>query len=805
MKVSLKWLRQYVDVNLSPEDLAARLTMVGLQAGEIHTVGKEWDRIVIGEVIRIEKHPNADRLCLPTVNLGDGQCTVVCGAPNVAVGQKVAFARVGAKLYDPHTGKHIELKPAKIRGVHSEGMVCSERELGISESHEGILVLPPDALVGEPLSAYLGDTIFDIAVTPNRPDCLNMIGIAREVAAITGAKVRMPPSDYPEHDPPAEAFVSIEIHDPDLCARYCGGIIQNVKIGPSPAWMQERLTAAGMRPINNIVDITNYVMLEYGQPLHAFDWEKIAGRKIIVRRGRDGEVMTTLDGVERRLNPEMLVIADELGPVALAGVMGGAESEVTEKTTTILLESANFNNISIRRTSRGLGLVSEASLRFDKGLSPDLPLPAIRRAIALMVELVGGRAARGIVDVYPGVTVRRPIRLSIGRVRQVLGVDFGRDRVEQTLASLGFTCERQGDEELLVSVPYWRTDVNIVEDLIEEVARVIGYEEIPTTMLSGEIPHHAPAPLAVLKERIRDILVGCGMQEVITYSMTGADTLQKIRYRGEFGPPMRIANPMSREQEFLRLSLSGGLLAAFAANERNQRRGVMLFEVGKVYRPRPEGLPEEPTLLGGVMGGLRFGRSRFGDGGQMDFFQVKGVVETLLGHLGLEGRFEPAEGDILLSGRCAAIAVEGERVGWLGEVHPDVLGAFDIVAPTVGLFEIEVEKLLPFVERLRTYRPIPRFPSTDRDLALVVDADVPAQKVLDVICAFREVGEARLFDVYQGPQVPAGKKSLAFALRYQAMDRTLTDADVDRIQERILARLGRELGAELRGPRSAAS
>lgn len=805
MKVSLKWLRQYVDVNLRPEELAAKLTMVGLQASEIRTVGQQWEHIVIGEVIRIEKHPNADRLCLPTVNVGGAECTVVCGAPNVAVGQKVAFASVGARLFDPHTGKHIELKPAKIRGVHSEGMVCSERELGISDSHEGILVLPPDAPVGEPLSSYLGDTIFDIAVTPNRPDCLNMIGIAREVAAIMGTRVRMPSLDYPEHDPPADTFITIEIHDPDLCARYCGGIIENVKIGPSPAWMQERLIAAGMRPINNIVDITNYVMLEYGQPLHAFDYEKIGGRKIIVRRGRDGEVMTTLDGVERRLNGEILVIADADRPVAIAGVMGGAESEVTGNTTTILLESANFNNISIRRTSRRLGLVSEASLRFDKGLSPDLPMPAIRRAMALMVELAGGKAARGIVDVCPGVSVREPIGLSIRRVQQVLGVDFGRERVEQALASLGFACERKGDGELLVSVPYWRTDVRMVEDLIEEVARVIGYEEIPTTMLSGEIPHHEPSPLAVLKDRIRDILVGCGMQEVITYSMTGADTLEKIRYGGQFGPPMRIANPMSREQEFLRVSLRGGLLSTFAANERNQRRGVMLFEVGKVYWPRPEGLPDERTLLGGVMGGVRFGRSRFGDGGEMDFFQAKGVVETLLGHLGLEGRFEPAEDEILLHGRCAAVMVGGERVGLVGEVHPDVLGAFDIVAPVVGLFEIEVEKLVPLVERLRTYRPIPRFPSTDRDLALVVNADVPAQKVLDVICSFREIGEARLFDVYQGKQVPPGKKSLAFALRYQAMDRTLTDTDVDRVQERILARLAREVGAELRGPRSTAS
>ncbi|MBM3133328.1 MAG: phenylalanine--tRNA ligase subunit beta, partial [Chloroflexi bacterium] len=345
MKVSLKWLQDYVDIRLAPHELAHKLTMVGLEAGDIRTIGTQWGNIVIGEVVRIEKHPNADRLNLATVSWGHEQSTVVCGAPNIAVGQRVPFARLGAKLFDGHTGKYIELKPAKIRGVHSEGMVCSEKELGISESHEGILVLPVDAPVGESLASYMGDTIFNITVTANRPDCLNMIGIAREVAAITGAKVRMPVVGYPEHDPPAADFIAIEIDDADLCARYCGGIIENVKIGPSPAWMQERLQAAGMRPINNIVDITNYVMLEYGQPLHAFDCEKIGGRKIIVRRGREGESMTTLDGVERKLSREMLVISDATHPVAIAGVMGGAESEVTEGTRTILLESANFNNI----------------------------------------------------------------------------------------------------------------------------------------------------------------------------------------------------------------------------------------------------------------------------------------------------------------------------------------------------------------------------------------------------------------------------------------------------------------------------
>ncbi|MDY6912627.1 MAG: phenylalanine--tRNA ligase subunit beta, partial [Chloroflexota bacterium] len=358
MKVSLKWLKDYVDINLQPEELAEKLTMVGLEASDIQIVGDGWGNVFIGEVIGIEKHPNADRLQLVTVTLGAEECTVVCGAPNVAVGQRVPFARVGANLFDGHSGKHIELKPAKIRGVHSEGMVCSEMELGISENHEGILVLDKDAPLGKPLVEYMGDTIFDISVTPNRPDCLNMIGIAREIAAFTGAEVRLPEVHYDELELPASAMIAIDILDPDLCPRYCGGIIRDVKIGDSPQWMQERLIAAGMRPINNIVDITNFVMLEYGQPLHAFDYYGIGGQKIIVRRAAANEEMVTLDGESRKLTPDMLTIADVAHPVALAGVMGGADSEVGDITSTILLESANFNNASIRRTSRGLGLLS---------------------------------------------------------------------------------------------------------------------------------------------------------------------------------------------------------------------------------------------------------------------------------------------------------------------------------------------------------------------------------------------------------------------------------------------------------------
>ena len=402
MKVSLNWLKDYVNISLSSKELAEKLTMSGNEVGKIDVVGGSWEHVFVGQVTALDKHPNADRLKLATIDLGTERITVVTGAPNLEVGQKVPFAKVGARLIDGHTGEVAELKPAKIRGVRSEGMACSEKELGISDSHQGIMILPSDAPVGVPLSQYLGDTIYDIKVTPNRADCLSVIGIAREVAALTNQPTHIPDPSYAEEGEPIHNFISVEIADADLCSRYCASLVTGVKIGPSPQWMQQRLIAGGMRPISNVVDITNYVMLEYGQPLHSFDYSQIKGKKIIVRRARNDEILYTLDGMERNLNPDMLVIADQKEPVALAGVMGGANSEVIDPTTSILLESANFNNISIRRTSIKLNLRSEASSRFERGISPELAPIALRRATQLLLELAGGKAAKGIADVYPG-------------------------------------------------------------------------------------------------------------------------------------------------------------------------------------------------------------------------------------------------------------------------------------------------------------------------------------------------------------------------------------------------------------------
>jgi phenylalanyl-tRNA synthetase beta chain len=486
VRVSLKWLADYVDVTLPPKELGHRLTMAGLEVETIERVGgppqaEDEQLVTVGQVLAVDPHPKADRLRLATVDYGGGEpLTVVCGAPNVAAGQKIAFARTGATLIDGRTGKPAVLKPATIRGVESAGMVCSEKELGLSDEHQGILVLPDDAPVGTPLARYLGDAILNIDLKPNRPDCLAMVGVAREVAALTGGDVREPEHTYHEVDELASAKVSVEIADPDLCLRYVAGVVEGVRIGPSPQWMQERLIAGGMRPINNVVDITNYVMLEYGQPLHAFDFAKLRSGKIIIRRARKGEKLVTLDGVERPLATDMLVIADAEAPVALAGVMGGFDSEVTEQTTTILLESANFHPANIRRTATRLKSRTEASTRFEKGLSPELAMLAARRATKLLVELAGGRALHGLIDVYPQPAQEVRNDLSLRRLEQVRGNDHPTSQVRTALSSLGFGCRWQPPDLYQVRVPYWRTDVRIPDDLAEEVARIVGYDQIPS-------------------------------------------------------------------------------------------------------------------------------------------------------------------------------------------------------------------------------------------------------------------------------------------------------------------------------------
>ena len=818
MKVPLSWLRQYVNVDIPAAELAHRLTMAGVEVGEVQETGG-WSEVYVGSVTSVRQHPNADRLRLCTVTTGSDSMEVVCGAPNVAEGQKICFARVGAYLYNAHSGKHETLAAATIRGVESQGMICSELELGLGDDHAGIIVLPDDAPLGEPLSDYLGDTILDLELTPNRLDCLSMLGVAHEVAALTGGTVTEPEIRYEETGAPVGERVTISIADPDLCHRYTATVIDGVQIGPSPQWLQDRLTRAGLRPISNVVDVTNFVMLEYNQPLHAFDLGAVKDNTVIVRRARPGEKLTTLDGIERDLTAENLVIADSRDPIGLGGVIGGANSEIGPHTATVLLESANFNAVNNRETATSLGLRTEATLRFEKGLRPELAPLGLRRATTLIQEIAGGAIAPGIIDVYPEPVPPLTVTLTMRRLRQSLGMDIDPSETRKALQSLGFTCtpsphpEFAEGEALVVAIPWWRNDVNIEDDLVEEVVRIIGYDAVPTVMLSTPIPFHSPSRSIALREEVRDLLAAAGMQEVINYSVASIDLIERAVPLDEATPPMRLANPMSATHEYLRPTLHAGLLANLAANQPDGPGPFRLFEAGRVFLPRSGDLPEEVETVAAVIAGQRSEASWLAgnNAGGMDFYDAKGMVEWLLERLGITAQWEPGEHPVYQPGRCAAVKSlpsfplppgEGQGggvLGFVGEVHPSIRERFGLDSGIVAGFELRLSALLAALpESERNFAALPRFPAATRDLALIVPADLPAGRVTELIMRNRLVQRAELFDIFSGENLALGTKSLAFHVHFQAADRTLTNEEVTRSLDGLLRNLEREVGATLR-------
>lgn len=826
MKAPLSWLRDYVDITMPVDELADRLTLAGLEVSAIEVIGDWWDRgrIVVGEVLAVRSHPNADRLVLVDVAYGgDRTETCVTGAPNlfpyrgqVDTSLKVAFAMEGAEIYDGHQEGFIRsrLKATRIRGVPSRAMVCSEKELGLSEAHEGILILPDEAPVGMPLADYLGDTVLDLDVTPNLARCLSMTGVAREVAALTGIQLRYPVTAWETTGPPAEELVRIRIDDPDLCARYIGAVIQDVEIGPSPTWMQNRLRRAGMRPISNIVDITNYTMLEWGQPLHAFDLDKLVARAgggrptIIVRRAKQGETMTTLDGVRRVFDEDTLLICDTAGPIAVAGVMGGLDTEIDDQTTRILLESANFDLISVRRTTQSLKLPSEASLRFGRGIHPAMPEPAARRASELMRTLACGTVARGMVDAFP---VRpRPvlIRLSTREVERCLGVELERQEVMEILQRLEFRCELLGDNHTIeVKVPEHRLDCQYPADLVEEVSRIYGYDRLPLTELADRLPPQRSNRELELEEKVRDILVGCGLQEIITYSLThptreAALSAASPTSEDSTDGHVTLANPITQDRMVMRRTLLASALETAASNLRF-RDQVRFFEVGKVFWPTEgEDLPAEPLRLSLVMAGARNDRHWLTtEGPDLDFYDLKGVIDCLASRLHLVGvAYEPVTYPAFHTGASALMRVGETEIGVLGEVHPAVREAFGLPARRIAAAELDVTALLASVPPAWYMEPVSVYPAVLQDLAVVVDEAIAAADVRDVI--ERSGGfllkEVRLFDVYRGDPVPRGKKSLAYALAFQAPDKTLRDKVVAKQVARVVDSLQRELGAELR-------
>ena len=802
MLIPFSWLSQYVDITLEPDELAHRLTMGGIEVGDVFTRGG-WEGCVVGYVRATRPHPNADTLTLCEVDPGGGPVVeVVCGAPNVAAGQKICFARPGVTLMNMHNGRREELKPATIRGVVSEGMICSEAELEISDEHEGIIVLSDDAVVGTPLDEALGDTFLELELTPNRGDCLSILGVAREIGAITGQPVRIPEIAYPESEVQIETLARVSIEDPDLCPRYTATVIMGISIGPSPQWLQERLSRAGLRPINNVVDVTNYVMLEFNQPLHAFDLDTVTDHHVVIRRANEGEEFTTLDGVNRKLSTDNLLIADTAQAIGIGGVMGGANSEITAATTNMLLESATFHPLNNRRTSTDLNLRTEASLRFEKGLRPELAPIALRRATQLILETAGGQAASGIIDVFPGGdTEVAAVPLTVARLRQVLGMDLDIARAETVLASLGIVTRRTGPDSLEADPPYWRSDIAIEEDLIEEVIRIIGYDEVPTTMLSSPIPYHRPNAMTALKDALRDALAAAGMQETISYPLVSLEDMDRLNVNGETHGPsavLRVANPMSTEQDIMRPTLAASILSTLAYNRGHNDGGFRLFELGRAFIPQATGLPIEREVAAAVMSGPRYDANWLGSAEPLDFFDLSGTLAAALDRLGIATSLASHDDPMFHPGRCARVAAGATDVGMIGELHPDIREAFDLGADPVVYFEVWLDDLLEAGTDGGRFQSLSRFPAANRDLALVVPADVPAARVQALIERVRLVERAELFDVYAGENLPEGTRSLAFRIRFRAADRTLTAEDMNRAVNGLTRALEREAGATVR-------
>jgi phenylalanyl-tRNA synthetase beta chain len=848
MRAPLAWLRAYCDPGLSAAEVAERLDLTGTELERIERIGVgEADGFVVGRVLSAEQHPDADRLKVCQVDVGAGEpSTIVCGAANVAGGQTVPVALPGAVMPDG-----TKLGKAKLRGVESHGMILAEDELGIGDQHLGIVVLDGDLPAGAPLAEVLpiSDEALELEITPNRPDCLAVYGIAREVHAATGAPLADDPAAEdaePSGDDRAEDHAAVEIADPDVCLRFTARVFEDVTIGPSPLWLKQRLIAAGQRPISNVVDITNYVMLLTGQPMHAFDLDRVRGSRIVVRRAHDGERMTTLDGVERTFDASMALVCDAEGPSGIAGIMGGQVSEVSDSTTRVLMEAATWVGPNVLKTSKALGLRSEASTRFEKQLHPEQALAAQRLASRLMVELAGARLVPGTIDAYPEPLPPRSVELRLGRLERILGERIPAADVERILESLGFGVGTR-DDALDVAVPPWRdADVQREADLIEEVARIHGLDRLPTALPARERAVGRLTHSQRLRRRLEDALRDRGLDEVVAWSFTAPEKLERLRLGDE--PALTLANPLSEDQSVMRPLLLPGLLDAARHNVAHGAGEVALFESAHAYRPdgaldAPEGSPRGATPaaerhhVGGLLTQSSPGTWRSAPGAA-DFYAGKGLVEALIGVCGLGLEVERASLPFLHPGRCARVLVDrasvaagpvdgfrGPRdkpadpskpappagaasgedgegavaVGWVGELHPLVARAWDIEAAVA--FEVDADLLAELTEGVvAAYEDVTSFPAVLQDIAVVASVEVSAA---EVEAAVRRGGgellaSTEVFDVYEGEQVGEGKRSLALRLEFRAGDRTLTEDEVAERREAIEAALG-EIGGRIRG------
>lgn len=801
MIVTYNWLKEFVDFDLSPEELAELLTMLGLEVEGMRHVGYGLDDVVVARVEERVKHPNADKLSLCKVNNGKEILNVVCGAQNFKSGDVVALAQTGAVLPGD-----FKIKRSKIRGEESCGMLCSEKELGLAIESDGIMVLDADMPLGMPVFEALGlkDTVFEVGLTPNRADCLSVLGIAREIAAKLDKKLIVSDLHVVETGKPIEDSASITIDAPELCPRYTARYISGCKIGPSPDWLVRRLDAVGMRTINNVVDVTNYVLMEYGHPLHAFDADLLAGGSIIVRRAGSGECFTTLDGQERVLTESDLTIRDAEKGVALAGIMGGENSEIREETTNILLESAYFNPSAIRKTAKRLGIHTESSHRFERGADVAVLTRALDRAAALIVELAGGDIARGIIDVCPENIIPRVISYRVARGNELLGIQLSDEETAQLFRRLFFSVELSGDGILEVTVPTYRVDIEREIDLVEEAARLNGYDQIPVTMPRARVFSDRPTRHQRFERQLRALMAGEGFNEIINFSFMDPSVVDKILLpsadsRRSF---VRLRNPLVEEHSVMKTSLLPGLLDAAARNLNHRSLDLRLFELRRVYLPVDgQELPNEPLYLAGLMSGLRRPEGWNDTREPVDFYDIKGVVEAVFDNLGVspvklvadrtESFYHPGKSCLLSHGN--------ELLGSLGEIHPDVQGNFDISQP-VYYFEINFEKLVASSSDKRTIVPPSRFPDVCRDIALLVADETPAAAILATVHNLNvpEIESAIIFDLYKGASIPLGQKSLAVRIRYRSPDKTLTDDQVSGFHQRVVNSLIKELGATIR-------
>ncbi len=801
MKVTLNWLREFVPIELPLDRLADRLAMAGLEVEGISKQGAE--PITIVQIVRIDSHPQSDHLVVCHVTTGGEAIPIVCGAPNMKVGDKVALASEGTTLPGGQKVERVE-----IRGQVSCGMLCSEAELGLSQDHSGLLILSAEAELGQALFAFLGlrDTILDVAITPNRGDCLSVLGLAREIAALTGAPLHAKKPQVRERGVAITEQARVRIEDPDLCPRYAARVVTGVRVALSPAWMRWRLEAAGVRALNNLVDVTNYVMIERGQPLHAFDLPSLAGAEIVVRRARDQATIRTLDGQARVLAPDDLLICDRDHAVAVAGVMGGENSEVREQTTEVLLESAYFIPETVRRTARRLGLRSEASYRFERGVDPQGTVLALDRAAALITHLAGGQVSRSVIDVCPQPLLPVQVFLRTQRVTQLLGVAVERQEIQRCLRTLGMAVKPERGGAWRVTIPSYRADLSQEADLLEEIARLRGYDTIPTLLPRSEVQEKKPDLEGMWSRRVRAYLATQGLAETLNLSFTSARLNALFPGLVPSVSPVALMNPLSAEDAEMRRSLLSNLIRTLQLNLRQGEVGVTVFELGKVFW-QEEGSSvndhqQERLSLAGVLYGS-WPVTGIGQAGQrIDFANLKGLLEGLWSelHYQLPVRWNRAgEVSFLHPGKAAMLSVNGATLGVAGALHPTLCAELSL-SETPWVFELDFTAFSGFAHPVTAYQALPRFPVVVRDVAIVADEELPVQAVTDAIDALMNplIVRVRLFDLYRGDPIPAQKKSLAYSIAYRAPDRTLTASEVNVLHAQVVHHLVQTLGVEVR-------